>query len=54
MVKINRVFPFKNYFNPVRKSGYFDMVKKVAILIKKSLGWYYFELSKYKYNCLDN
>jgi 2-polyprenyl-3-methyl-5-hydroxy-6-metoxy-1,4-benzoquinol methylase len=27
---LNERFPFKNYINPARKSGYFDMVKKVA------------------------
>ena len=27
---INESFPFENYINPARKSGYFDMVKKVA------------------------
>jgi 2-polyprenyl-3-methyl-5-hydroxy-6-metoxy-1,4-benzoquinol methylase len=28
-VEINRDFPFENYINPARKSGYLDMVKKV-------------------------
>ena len=28
--KINLNFPFKNYINPARKSGYLDIVKKVA------------------------
>ena len=29
-VELNAKFPFENYINPARKSGYFDMVKKVA------------------------
>ena len=33
-VEINKNFPFKNYINKDRKSGYFDMVKKVSKWIK--------------------
>lgn len=29
-LELNEDFPFKNYINPARKSGYFDMVKKVV------------------------
>ena len=29
-LELNAKFPFKNYINPARKSGYFDMVKKVV------------------------
>ena len=33
-IEINKYFPFKNYINQDRKSGYFDMVKKVSKWIK--------------------
>ena len=29
-IELNDKFPFQGYINPARKSGYFDMVKKVA------------------------